>query len=219
MKRHIGKLANTDQRCVVVFMQIPGREDHALIVQTDNLQPRFEQAIMDIVDSQEAQAEATLANVLGRRMMPETGKTLLQTLHESGLLRSVHIDQVVMMPMPNMPFPLRKIIEGMGDNTLPPPSQEVVAEQEKFNAAAHNMAATTDEQRLGIAKNLLIEAEMLQTEAERKKAAAYKYAPELAPKAKAVAPAAKAAPVELDKVVKKAAPRKKAAKAIKTVGV
>ena len=213
MKKHLGKLVNTDQRCVVVFMQIPGREDHALIVQTDNLNPRFEQAIMDVVESPEGQADPVLANVLGRRLLPESGKTVLQSLHEAGLLRTVHIDQVVMLPMPNMPFPLRTIIEGMGNTKLPPPSAEAAAQQEKFNAPAVNLAASSVEERMGIAKGLLIEAELLQADADKKRKMAYQYAPELAPKVQ------KAEPVSLDNVVKKAAPRKKATKAIKTVGV
>ena len=44
MKKHIGRIANTDQRVVVVFMQIPGKDDHALVVSTDNLPERFHQA-------------------------------------------------------------------------------------------------------------------------------------------------------------------------------
>lgn len=215
MKKHIGKIVNTDQRCVVVFMQIPGREDHALIVQMDNIHPRFEQIVMDIVESQEAQSVATLADVLGRRIMQDTGKTVLQSLHDGGLLRAVHVDQVVMLPMPNMPFPLRTIIEGMG-GALAPQTATSIAEQEKFNAPAQNITAGNDEQRLGIARNLLIEAELLQVDADKKRAMAFKYAPELAPNAKVV----EKPQVELDSVVtKKPAAKKKATKGIKSVGV
>ena len=49
MMRHVAKIANTDQRCVVAFLQIPGREDHALVIPTDSLPPRTEQAVMDLL--------------------------------------------------------------------------------------------------------------------------------------------------------------------------
>jgi hypothetical protein len=195
MKRHIGKLKNTDQRIIVVFMQLPERPDHALIVSTDNLNPRLEQAIIDIVDSDEGQNDAVLANVLARRLMPDSNMPVLQVLHESGLLRTVHVDQVVMYPRPNMPFPLRDILEQMSDK-LPIPTREVF--EEKFNPHLNNVTARSDEERLSIAKNLLVEADLLSSEAEKKRQTAYSYAPELNPKANK----AERKLVEAEKVIK-----------------
>ena len=170
MKRHIGKIRNTDQRIVVVFMQIPGRTDHALVVSTDNLPPKFEQAMMDVVESAEAQGEPTLGTVLSRRLFADSGRSLLETLHNAGLLRAVHVDQVIMLPQPNMPFPLRKIIEQIGDTsalTTPSPVAD-----DKFNPHTNNVQARSGEEKAAIARNLLIEAEMLQAEADRKRAQA-----------------------------------------------
>lgn len=179
MKRHIGKLANTDQRCVVVYMQIPGREDHALIASTDSMPPRFEQAVMEILESQEGQTDPVLANVLARRIMPESNMSVLQAMHEMGILVPVHIDRVVMLPQPNMPFPLRHIIEGMG-NTLPKISESVEPQAQKYNPHTANAQAISDENRMAIARNLIIEAEMLESDARRKREQAYAYAPSLA---------------------------------------
>jgi hypothetical protein len=179
MKRHIAKLRNTDQRVVVLFMQIPDRSDHALVAPMENLSSHVEQLLMEIVESAEGQADPTLANVLGRRLVGNTGKSMLQVLHESQLLRAVHIDQVIMYPQPNMPFPLRDIIEKIGPNTLPPPSDETLEANEKFNPHNNNAAARAVEERLAIAKNLLAEAEDLQDAATRKRQDAYRIAPEL----------------------------------------
>lgn len=203
MKRHIGKLKNTDQRVIVVFMQLPERPDHALIVSTDNLNPRLEQAVMDIVDSDEGQNDSILANVLARRLMPDSTASVLNVLHESGLLRTVHVDQVVMYPRPNMPFPLRDILEQMGDK-LPIPTRETV--EEKFNPHVNNVNARTDEERVNIAKNLLVEADLLSSEAEKKRQTAYSVAPELNPKANK----AERKLVEAEKVIKTKATVKKA---------
>jgi hypothetical protein len=214
MKRHIGKIKNTDQRCVVVFMQIPGKEDHALVVSTDNLPPRFEQALMDIVESTEGQADAVLANVLSRRLLGDTGQPVLQALHESGFLRTVHIDQVVMLPLPNMPFPLRQIIIDMGGTA--PVSMEPQAVAEKFNPHTTNADAADAQTKLGLARGLLIEAEMLEGDARRKREQAYRYAPELKSdqaKAKVEMMQGKRELVEVETVVTKEATAKRTRKA------
>ncbi|RYD63176.1 MAG: hypothetical protein EOP83_12805 [Verrucomicrobiaceae bacterium] len=183
MKKHIGKLVNTDQRCVVVFMQIPGDDSHALIVSTDNLSARFEQALMEIVESAEGQSEAILAKVLNRRLLPDTGENVLVALHNAQLLRKVHIDQVIMMPQPNMPFSLRKIIEMMGGDSPSLSAEHPVIPDEKFNPHTQNNQALDSEQRLGIARNLLAEAELLDAEVRAKREKAFLFAPELDTKA------------------------------------
>lgn len=213
-KRHLGKIVNTDMRCVVVFMQIPDRPDHALIVTTDNLNPRFEQALLSIVESQEAQKEPALGTVLNRRLLPDTGQPILQALHEARLLRPIHIDQILMLPMPNTPYPLREVITMMG-GVAPAISEEVpVIAEEKYNPHVQNANAMNVEQRVGIARNLIIEAEMLESDAKAKRERAYVLSPELAPKKK-TAPILVEAPVAPAPAEKKTprAPRKKATKA------
>jgi hypothetical protein len=194
MKKHIGKLVNTDQRVVVVFMQIPERADHALVVSIDNLHPRLEQALLEIVDSKEGQHDPVLANILGRRVLPDTNENVLKALHERQLLRAVHVDQVVMLPQPNMPFPLRGILQSMG-RAVPGEVQPEASQAERFNPHANNTAALDDETKVMIARNLIIEADMLAAEAANKREKAYTYAPSLRP-----APASYAAPVTLNEV-------------------
>jgi hypothetical protein len=178
-KRHVGKISNTDQRCIVAWMQIPGREDHALCIPTDALPPRMEQAVMQVLESPEGQAEETLANVLSRRKMPDSpSNTLLEALHVGRHMVAVPVNQVVMFPRPNMPFPLADILRQQGKLSQPV-SNEETASREKFNTHAHNKAAMSNEQRIGIARNLIVEAELLENEAKGKRDKAYYLAPEL----------------------------------------
>ena len=100
MMRHVAKLARTDQRCVVVFMQIPGREDHALVVPTDSLPPRFEQAVMDVLQSPQGQQEENFGIILSRHLLPDTGQNILEALHSQNRLLPVPVQQVLMMPTP-----------------------------------------------------------------------------------------------------------------------
>lgn len=210
MKKHIAKLVNTDQRCVVVFMQIPGDHSHALIVSTDNLTPRFEQALMEIVESQEGQADAVLANVLNRRLLPDTGENVLVALHNGGLLRRVHRDQVIMLPQPNMPIPLRRLIEMMGGEAPEPSAEHPPIPEEKYNPHTQNQRAMSEEERQGIARNLIVEAEDLEAIAREKRERAYTFAPEFAPKTvKAPRAVLAEAPAEsVAKTVTKTAPKR-----------
>jgi hypothetical protein len=102
---------------------------------------------------------------------------MLRTLHESGLLRPVPVDDVVMLPQPNMPFPLRQIIEGMGGSLPTPAPQPEPAD--RFNPHTNNLQAASDSERIGIARNLIVEATLLENEAAAKRRKAYSYAPEL----------------------------------------
>jgi hypothetical protein len=181
-KRHVGKIANTDQRCIVAWMQIPNREDHALCIPTDGLPPRMEQAVMQVLESAEGQAEEVLANILSRRKMPDSpNNTLFEALHAGRHMVAVPVSQVVMFPRPNMPFPLVDILRSMGKLVQNVTPEEIKA-REKFNTHAHNKAAMTAEQRIGVARGLLVEAELLEAEVKQKRARAYDLAPELEPK-------------------------------------
>jgi hypothetical protein len=189
LKKHIGRIRSTEQRCVVVFMQIPGKEDHALVINTESLPPRYEQSLMTILESQEAQTVQDLGNVLSRRVMPDTGVDVLNTFHQAQLLRSEPVDNIIMLPRPNMPFPLRQILESMGKTVAPPsPEMQALGEPVKYNPYLNNYGAMKAEQALGIAKNTLIEAEMLESEAMRKREQAYALAPELRPAARQAVP-------------------------------
>lgn len=213
MKRHIGKVTNTDQRCVVVWMQIPNRESHALVCSIDNLPPRIESALMTIVESQEGQGDPTLANVLNRRLMPDMGnKTVLTCLHEMGLLSAVPVDNITMMPVPNMPFPLRRILQDMGQivpDAAPAPAANPA--EVKFNAYGDAVQRDATDLEKGKAKLKILEAELLEGEAQKKREEAYAYDPSLRPQAMTLQSYQAAADVvETVQIVSK--PRKPAAK-------
>lgn len=246
-------MARTDQRLIVIFMQIPDREDHALIVASDSLPPRFEQALMQVVQSPEGQNAQDLGTVLARRLMPDTNASLLTTLHTAGLLQPIPVDNIVMFPLPNQAYPLRKILESMGRLITPPAPQpfqnpyeqqftdplanqspyaadlgpdpndprflteaapeyadpyaeaaalaqqnpyapqpspyaqppvatgDVYSQTDRFNQHVQNQNAAVNERNFGIANNLLIEAQMLESEAKRKREQAYAQAPSLRP--------------------------------------
>ena len=174
MMRHVARIANTDQRCVVVFMQIPGREDHALVAPTDNLPPRMEQALMDVLKSPQGQQEENFAVALSRHLLPDTGQNILEALHTQNRLVPVPVHQVMMMPSPNQPVKLSSILESLG--RLPDQQTQGLMQEyatEKFNPHTHNQSVSTNENSRAIARNLIVEAEMLELDAKRKREQAY----------------------------------------------
>lgn len=183
MLRHVAKLANTDQRCVVAFMQIPNREDHALVIPIDNLPPRMEQAVMDVLRSPEGQNEETFALALSRNLLPDTGEDILRVLHNTNRLSAVPVSQVLMMPRPNQPIKLSTILEQLG--RLPNQQTHGLLDDyaiNKFNPHLANQQAENAENNRSIARNLLVEAEMLEGDARRKREQAYSYDLSLRPK-------------------------------------
>lgn len=184
MKKHTAKMKNTDQRCVVVFMQLPESPEHALVIPTDHLPPLFGDALNKVLESPEGQNTPVLAHVLGRRLMPD-GTSMLAAFHEAGFLTRVAIDNVVMMPKPNMPFPLRDIIKSMGGTV--PMSDSVSGEparveENKFNQHTANQQANGADQNRNIALNLLAEAGDLESIARSKREKAYSHDPSLRPR-------------------------------------
>jgi hypothetical protein len=208
MKRHLARMANTDQRVVVVFMQIPEREDHALVISTDNLPPRWEEVLMRVVESPEGQGDADLGNVLGRRLMPDTTDTVLAAFHHAGLLKPVPISNVIMFPEPNRPYALKQILQAMG-RILPdeyeqadvlretakapvsrgnpvgqhktPVNPYAEPSETKFNPHTSNQGVQVNEGTTAIAHGLLMEADMLEADAHAKRERAYQQAPHLRP--------------------------------------
>jgi len=194
IKKHIGKVVSTDQRCVVVFMRLPDAEDKALIINTESLQPYYEQILMEVVNSPEGQQAGNLADVLSRRMVQQTGRTILEEFHNRGLMRAELVSNIVMLPRPNMPMPLADILAAMD-----PESAETAPTQNynKFNPIANNISAASSEERLQMAHNLIVEAEMLEAEAAKKREIAYAAVPTLRPVADTpIVPVADDAPAQ-----------------------
>ena len=106
---------------------------------------------------------------------------MLETLHKEGLMKKMPVEQIIMTPNSNTQIPLVDLLaqmKNLGENTVTPapaPSvQQNVTEQ-------IDMAAQGDNKK--IAQNLLVQAVMLEEEAERKRAEAIKFDPSLTDKA------------------------------------
>jgi hypothetical protein len=177
-KKHVGRIRNTDRRCVVVYMEIPGNPENALIVDTDSLPDRFHDPLMDIIDSVEGQQTNQLHTLLVRRILPGFGMDILNALHSHGFLRPVPIDNVVMYPAPNAPCPLRTIVDFIKGEGAPEADQTNLK-----NRILENQESQATQSQIDIASNIIRQATDLEEEAARKREQAYRMVPHLRPRA------------------------------------
>lgn len=178
--RHVGKVKNTGLRCVVVLRKMPGDtgvaedRDHALIIESDSLSDMYHDNLMAAVDSTEAQQTHDLYSILARRTFSDGGN-MINTLHNKGLMRKIKVDDVILHPMPGHTLSLRAANDAI-DGIVSQPS---TVEAELTKQAVAEAASTTPGS--SIARGLLMQADLLEQEAAKKREEAYTVDPGLRP--------------------------------------
>jgi len=97
LMKHVGKFG--EKPCIVVFRELPGEQDNCLIVQTDNLESRQHDDLMNVIQSSEAQQANDISEVLFRRQFTD-GSNMLNTLHYGKKLQKVPVGLVQLTPAP-----------------------------------------------------------------------------------------------------------------------
>ena len=95
--KHVGRIATTGKKCVVVFRTLPGDAFNCLIVLTESLPASYHDALINLVDSSGAQGNPELSELLARALFPD-GSTMLPSLHSKGFLVKVPTDKIEMTP-------------------------------------------------------------------------------------------------------------------------
>jgi hypothetical protein len=195
MFRHTGQLNNTGKNVVVVYMQLPGDPDHALVIDTDALPDMYNEDLRRIVESVEAQQAKDLKDVLARRMTPDgSNVTMLNKFHQAGKLMKTPVNNVTMVPRRGVRWPLADVIAAMGsqedlplgfDDLDPETKAEVAANLKRFNVHAVNMDGEVAAGQAGQAASLIEMAKMLEADAQTKREQAYRIDPSLKPKNRA----------------------------------
>lgn len=190
LMKHVGLF--NDKRCVVI-LQLPEEPNSVHIVDTEALPELYHQSIMEIVESPAAQQSVWLSDVLNRRILPD-GKVALTALYQGGMVKTVDVDRVTMVPRPNQHVPLKEVITFMSGNKEVT-QENVDSEMKKIqtdiqaqldsgeirveNQHLQNLSQGDVEQKRATARNLMIEADMLQNDANAKREFAYNLDPSL----------------------------------------
>jgi hypothetical protein len=106
--KHVGRMAKTGKKCIVVFRTLPGDAFNCLVVLTESLSESYHDALINLVDSIAAQTSNELSEVLARSVFPD-GSTMLPSLHAKGLLVKVPTDAVEMIPNSKMSILLSEL--------------------------------------------------------------------------------------------------------------
>ena len=97
--KHIGKIANTGAKVLVVFRTLPGESDQALILPVANLPDAYHDSIMNLVETDQAQSSFEFGEIMFTRTFPD-GRPMLQAMQLDRRLIKVGTSDVIMTPSP-----------------------------------------------------------------------------------------------------------------------
>jgi hypothetical protein len=95
--KHIGRIKSTGSRILVAFRTIPGDSSFALIVDIASLTPPQHDAIINLVESDQAQEAFEFGEILAIRHFPEGG-LMLPVLSQLGKLQKVATSDILITP-------------------------------------------------------------------------------------------------------------------------
>lgn len=170
-KRHVGYIKSTGSPVVVVAMENPRHPGHALVIQTDVLPDQFHEYLMDAVQSSAGQDTIEFHKFLERRSSPDNGINMLESFARRNMIREEPTNNVILTPLTGQRYPLNEVLDTLKGK----------APQTKSGTTEINNQADSFEEKTALANNLLSQAELLISEANRKKEEAYRVAPHLRP--------------------------------------
>jgi hypothetical protein len=106
--KHIAKMKNTGSKVLVVFRTLPGESHSALVLPTAQLPDSYHDAIMNLVETPEAQDSFEFGEIMFTRMFPD-GRPMLRAMQSDGRLVKVDTDAVIMTPTPQTEIALSQL--------------------------------------------------------------------------------------------------------------
>ena len=179
LTKHIGKIKGSDTKVIVLFMELPEDPGFSLVSSTDAMHDSVKDEILELVASPEAQKEKELAAFLKRRTLRsgEAGVSVLDWLHNRRLIQRVSTNSVIMTPAPNTIIQLDELLNQMKNiemgSSLNKKSSKLPDEIPASVMPESRFIKSEDPKDIKkIAENLLIEAEMLRNDANKKEESA-----------------------------------------------
>jgi hypothetical protein len=183
--KHIGRMKNTGAKVLVVFRTLPGESDSALILPVNQLSDVYHDALMQLVETEQAQDAFELGEIMFIRHFPD-GRPMLTAMQQDGRLQKLSTDMIIMTPMVNSTVPLDQLniliaeqkncavddlctfVKGGSANTVPSKKSETVKESVEtaapVRAQAPANAVLTD---TDIARSYRSQADAMYKEAAR----------------------------------------------------
>lgn len=200
--KHVGQVANTGLKCIVVFREIYDENgnvqepDNCLVVETERLPDMEHDDIVRVVESPTAQESAEFYTVAHRSMFSD-GINMLVKLNNRGYLKKYPTDQIMMTPNSSTSIKLSEINEiirkqntGMSeaditnsmvdDTDSPPRTTTSLSPSQTIDQAVNTGEQAMDD--VALAQTMLDQATTYEAEVKRLREEAYAMAPDLKPK-------------------------------------
>jgi hypothetical protein len=98
--KHVG-VNGQGKKCVVVFRELPGDPDSALIIPTDSLPQLYHDDLIKAIENPNCQDLMDTSDYLFRQVFND-GTNMLNTLHQKGWMVKVPTKSVAMTPKPGV---------------------------------------------------------------------------------------------------------------------
>jgi hypothetical protein len=98
--KHVGRIKSNKAKVLVVFRTLPGESNMALVLPVAPLSDSYHDAIMKVVETDQAQSAFEFGEIMFTRTFPD-GRPMLQAMQADGGLQKVPSDNVEMTPTPN----------------------------------------------------------------------------------------------------------------------
>jgi len=106
--KHIGKMKNTGSKVLVIFRTLPGESNTALVLPTATLPDQYHDAVIQLVESEQAQDANEFGEVMFIRHFPD-GRPMLVAMQQDNRLQKVATDNVIMTPKISSSIPLDEL--------------------------------------------------------------------------------------------------------------
>lgn len=178
--KHVGEYGG--KPCVVLFRQVPNEPENCLIVPSAGLENDVHDAIMNTISGPSGQSSNEISEVLQRGTLPD-GSNMLSYLHFNGKIVKVAVAQVSLVPVPNQKIPLADVNAEL--KRLDAGNPPLITEADSTVQPPTTNTLPVDAEG---AQGLLVQAELMEqdanrmlAEAEAKKNEAYNLDPSLKP--------------------------------------
>ena len=178
--KHVGKIKNTGAKVLVVFRTLPGESNMALVLPTASLPDQYHDALIQLVESDQAQSTNEFGEIMFIRRFPD-GRPMLQAMQADGRLQKTPTSLITMTPTLSDSIQLDELnsiiasqkncavddlanfVTG-GRSNIDTPQQAVVEEAATIEPSVSQPAPLTDKD---LAKNYRSQADSLYKEAAR----------------------------------------------------
>jgi len=113
--KHVGQVASTGKKCVVVFRTIPGEETSCLVVETEVLGTNYHDNLLEAIESLGGQEDIDFYKYAQRNTFFD-GRNMLEAMHVSGWLKKFPTSEIIMMPTPEIKIGLSELNAQLNQN-------------------------------------------------------------------------------------------------------